>query len=77
MQAIGHLKRDMSITFKVGNMSHTVHLRKGMRCALITEGGTAGQYFVDEFPLDIFPGNSIVRHDAWHYGIVIPSDNVE
>jgi hypothetical protein len=49
---------------------------KGTRCVLITEGGTAGKFFVDEFGW-VPPRNALLLHDATHYGIVIDGEAVE
>ena len=36
-----------------------------------------GKYFLEEFPVAIFPLNSIIRHDAEFYGIVLEANEVE
>lgn len=50
----------------------TVQLPGGLRVAPIATGSTAGLFWLDEFPPAIFPPGSIERHDAEHYGVVIP-----
>lgn len=52
-------------------------LPAGLRCKAITEGGTAGKFFLDELPRDIFPSGSFIRHDADHYGVVIEAADVD
>lgn len=49
----------------------------GLRVIEIQSGSTKGQYFLDEFPRDVFPRGSIARHDAEHYGITYTRDEVE
>lgn len=67
------LKQDLTVEFK----GHTLNLPRGLRCVQITRGGTVGKYWIDEFPLHIFPAGSILKHDAIHYGIVIGPEMVE
>lgn len=45
----------------------------GLRCV------PAGlrRFFLDEFPMDVFPSGSTLRHDAVHYGVVLGSEDVE
>jgi hypothetical protein len=35
------------------------------------------QYWLDEFPADLFPPNSIIRHDAVHYGVWLEESEVQ
>lgn len=49
----------------------------GLRCSMIQEGGTKGQFFLDEFPSNIFPTGSIILHDATYHGINLTADQVE
>lgn len=74
------LKADIVKTFQpsFSSITHTVSLRKGLRCsAPIEKGSTAGKHFLDEFPRDIFKPHSLVRHDAIFSGILIEPDEVE
>lgn len=48
-------------------------LPKGLKC---TPSGMQGQFFLDQFPKEIFPLDSGLRHDAEHYGIFIDAENV-
>ena len=50
----------------------TVQLPGGLRTLPPIAGSTAGLYWLDEFPPALFPAGSIERHDAEHYGVVIP-----
>jgi hypothetical protein len=52
-------------------------LPAGLRCRAISEGGTAGKFFLTELPRDIFPPNSFIRHDADHYGVVLEAADVD
>lgn len=52
-------------------------LPAGLRCKAISEGGTAGKFFLNELPLDLFPANSCIRHDAEYYGITLDAEDIE
>lgn len=54
-----------------------IFLPGGLRCSQIKEGGTAGKYFLDQFPPEIFPRGSILLHDVTHYGIVLEPEQVD
>ena len=74
---------------KIYRTTHEIHLLAyrnygplgipaGLRCRPITEGGTAGKFFLDEFPSALFAPNSFLLHDAIHYGVVLePADVAE
>ena len=49
----------------------------GLRCKEIDRGGTKGKFFLDELPEPIFPINSLIRHDADCYGVVLEADEVK
>lgn len=38
---------------------------------------TRPQYWLDEFPADLFPTGSMIRHDAVHYGIWLEESDIE
>jgi hypothetical protein len=38
--------------------------------------GRKGEFWLDEFPPDIFPRGSIALHDAIHYGVTYHADEV-
>lgn len=63
--------------FTVSRMVYQVDLPAGLRCKPITEGTTAGKFFLDELPLELFPANSFIRHDATYYGIVLEPEEVQ
>lgn len=65
----------LEVTFE--GLTHTINLPAGLRVSLIAEGSNAGNYFLDEFPDDIFPPNSILRHDAEHRGIELTRAQVD
>lgn len=72
------LKREVALTFHYGNaMSSDLKLPKGLRCKKIDRGTIAGKFWIDEFPSEIFPRNSILLHNAIHYGVVVEAANVE
>lgn len=75
--ATHRLRRDLDVTFRVSRMEYSLRLRADMRCRRIDGGSTAGKFWLDEFPADLFPPNSFVRHDAVHYGIVVEPEEVE
>lgn len=56
---------------------HTVDLPAGLRCTPITAGAAAGGYFLDQFPPDLFPAGSLIRHDAEHYGVRLTAAQVK
>jgi hypothetical protein len=73
------LKRDLpdyKFSAAAGTSQHTVSLRAGMRCRQITDGATRGSFWIDEFPADLFPFGSMIRHDAEHYGITVDAEYV-
>lgn len=45
----------------------------GLRCSPTSHE----QFFLDQFPEDLFPANSMIRHDATHYGVRLNADQVE
>ena len=49
----------------------------GLRCKPVAHGSGAKGFYLDEFPVDLFPTHSLIRHDATHYGVAIPVDAVE
>lgn len=69
-------KETISMTFCHGRMAYPVTIPAGTRCRLITKGGTAGRYWIDDLSW-IPKEESFLRHDATHYGIDIPADMVE
>jgi hypothetical protein len=73
---IGHLKQDYFVEFGANHIKTPLTLRKGMRVAFFPDP-FGGRWCLDEFPFDLFPGNSFVRWDAIHYGLTIPSRLVE
>jgi hypothetical protein len=63
----------ITVTWRHGQIT----LPAGLRCTPIRGGSTSGKFFLDQFPEDLFPRNSIERHDAVHYGVVLEPDQVE
>ena len=55
---------------------YTLRIPAGLRVLPITEGATAGKYWLDEFPEELFPLRSMVRHDAIHYGVTFEAHEV-
>lgn len=51
-----------------------ITLPEGLRVAPIP--GQVGKYWLDEFPADLFPANSMIRHDAVHYGVWLTEEEV-
>ena len=49
----------------------------GTRCQQVTHGGGRIGFYLDEFPANLFPGGSCIRHDVTHYGVHIPDEAVE
>lgn len=48
----------------------------GLRVKLIESGGNAGNYFLDEFPDEIFPPKSFFTDDAIVYGVEFEPEEV-
>lgn len=57
--------------------NYTVTLPAGLRVEEIRDGATRGNFWLDQFPLEIFPGDSLMRWDAIHYGVTLGRDQVE
>jgi hypothetical protein len=70
---IGQLTREYRLEY--GRLRVPIVLPAGLRVAFFPDP-TGGRWCLDEFPLDIFPGSSIERWDAIHYGLTIPSELV-
>jgi hypothetical protein len=51
-------------------MCYAIDVPAGTRCRLIDEGRTAGRYWIDDLSW-VPAAQSILRHDAEHYGIDI------
>jgi hypothetical protein len=54
----------------------TVHLPAGLEVVRLNDP-SGGRWVLDQFPPDLFPIGSIVRHDAQHHGVTIPDRVVE
>ena len=52
-------------------------LPAGLRCKVFHTGQGRQGFYLDEFPRDLFPPSSFIRHDAVHYGVAIPAEAVE
>lgn len=57
--------------------TYTVTIPKHTRCRKITEGSTAGSFWVDDLSWIDQKADSLLYHDAVHRGIVLPPDWVE
>lgn len=54
----------------------TLALPAGLRVKEVP--GERGLWFwLDEFPTDLFPTGSMIRHDAVHYGVWLSEDQVQ
>jgi hypothetical protein len=62
--------------WKRGHSTYTTNIPAGLR-VLLLKYPTGNHYVLDEFPVDIFPLGSIVRHDAEHYGLPLTPEEVE
>ena len=73
-----YTRKPVTKTFEAsdGKMRHTVTIPAGLRCTRIEQGSTAGKYFLDEFPENIFKRGSFTLCDAEVYGIVLEPDEV-
>lgn len=68
---IGRLVGDHVVEY--GRLRTPVRLRDGMRTLFLADP-SGGRWTIDEFPLDIFPGDSIERWDAIHVGLTVPGE---
>ena len=63
----------------LGKLEYEKDLPAGLRVKSIPVVGTQrpNEYWLDQFPLDLFPINSFERHDATHYGVRLTREQVE
>lgn len=69
--------RPLAIPFREHGI---VNLPAGLRVSPVPEPRGSfpeGTHFLDEFPEDVFPKNSMILHDAIHYGVVIQPQDVK
>jgi hypothetical protein len=74
----GRSMKTKRVTVKYGPTQHVVTLPSGLECVQIKTPGRwdAPKYWLDEFPENLFPPDSIEKHDAIHYGVVLMQDQV-
>jgi hypothetical protein len=72
-------KKINGYTFGVSRMRYQIDIPAGLRVSKVEPYGTIEKayYVLNEFPNDIFPFNSFIRHDAVHYGIPLDESQVE
>lgn len=70
-------KDEIAMTVRFVGMEHAVTIPKGTRCVRITEGTTAGQFWVDDLSWIDRKAEPFLHHDATHRGIVIAPELVE
>ncbi|AGN82266.1 MULTISPECIES: hypothetical protein [Pseudomonas] len=63
-----------SVEFKVGRTVYQVDVPAGTKCCYLAGGSNGGRWVVDD--LSFLNPNSTLYHDAEHYGIPVPADNV-
>lgn len=49
----------------------SITLPAGLRAKFAYSAAHADWYWLDEFPPDLFPRNSLILHDAVHYGVLL------
>ena len=66
-------------TFSAGQSHYAVDLPAGLRCTTSVRTGTGEHigYYLDEFPIKLFPARSMIRHDAEHYGLLLTDEQVD
>jgi hypothetical protein len=63
------------VIFKVSKMIYDLKLPAGLKVKPIP--GYIDHYWLDEFPEDLFPIGSFVRHDAIHHGIWLHKSEID
>jgi len=64
-------------TYKHGyHLESKLFIPKGLAVKFLKDP-LGGRWVLDEFPIKLFPPNSLIRHDAIHYGITINPENLE
>lgn len=69
--------RAHSIKFCPGVLPYHLEIPAGLDVAMIHDGQGKGHWVLNEFPQDLFPLGSILRHDITHRYIYLEHDNVE
>ena len=69
--------KEVRTTFGVGRSHYEIYLPAGLRVRRIEGEPGVQQYFLDEFPVNLFPIDSFIRHDAIHYGIRLSESETE
>ena len=75
--------RGGEVTFGPGHTplsTYRLTLPAGLRVKRIEglgAGSGLGKFWLDEFPVDLFPLGSIKLHDAVHYGVVLSPEEVQ
>lgn len=70
-------KEEIRMTVTFFKMSHDIIIPKHTRCALITEGTTAGRFWVDDLSWINRKEEPFLHHDATHRGIDLDPSQVE
>ena len=69
--------RAHSIKFCPGALPYHLEIPAGLDVAMIHDSQGKGHWMLNEFPQDLFPLGSILRHDITHRYIYLEHDNVE
>lgn len=56
-------------------IAYTIHLPAGLPVRWLPDP-SGGRWVLDAFPVRLFPENSILRHDAEHYGVSLLADQL-
>ena len=70
-------RRELRFDWTCQRMTWPLVIPAGTRCKPITEGGTAGKFWIDDLRWINRETHGFMVHDAEHYGIVIEAAEVE
>jgi hypothetical protein len=70
-------KAEIRMTVRFSRMEHDVTIPAHTRCRKITEGSTAGRFWVDDLSWIDAKAEPFLHHDATHRGIDLDPSQVE
>lgn len=63
------------VSWSVSRCRYVTLVPAGLRVRFLPDP-SGGRFVLDEFPEDLFPANSLVRHDAEHYGLPLATEDL-
>jgi len=73
----GKTKEALRFDWTCHRMTWPLAIPAGTRCRKITEGSTAGRYWIDDLSWIDGGTDGFLKHDATYYGIDIAPEHVE